>query len=261
MKQKPGGTEGEFGYEWDRYREVIPLHRRQFEQWIQPIPLSFFKDKSFMDAGCGIGRNSIWPLEAGATSCYAFDYDKRTVQVARENLRHFPNCIVGFESIYDLTRENEFDIAFSIGVIHHLEHPRKAVKNIVRAIKPGGTFIMWVYGREGNERYLAWIDPLRRYVTSKIPLIFTRAMAIAMTAVLKGYIFLPHKNSYIHELRKRSFRHTEAMVFDQLLPHIANYWTRDEVMALVKDLPLEDIKLTHTHGISWTFVANKAKAN
>ena len=91
-----GGTETKFGYEWDRYREVIPLHRRQFEGWIQPVPLSFFKGKRFLDAGCGIGRNSLWALEAGAASGYAFDYDERTVDVARRNLAAWPNCEVGF---------------------------------------------------------------------------------------------------------------------------------------------------------------------
>jgi len=90
------GTEKKFGYEWNIYREVIPLHEKQFEGWIAPLPISFFRGKSFLDAGCGIGRNSLWALEAGAASGFVFDYDERTVAVARENLKGFPNCQVKY---------------------------------------------------------------------------------------------------------------------------------------------------------------------
>lgn len=256
---KRGGTEKKFGYEWDLYREIIPLHERQFVQWIQPFALDDFRGKRFLDAGCGIGRNSLWALKAGAASAYAFDFDERTVSVARENLKGYPNCEVGFESVYDLARRDEFDIAFCIGVLHHLEHPRRAVENLVRALKPGGTLILWVYAREGNERYLGWFDPLRKHVTSRIHPAITRGIAVAMTAALKLYLVLPHRNSYLAELRKRSFRHTEAMVFDQLLPHIAHYWRRDEVLGLASGLPLEEIRVTHTHGISWTLIAKKSR--
>jgi SAM-dependent methyltransferase len=253
----PGTIVEKFGYEWDEYREILPLHERQFVEWIQPVPLSFFKGKRFLDAGCGIGRNSLWALKAGAAGGHAFDFDERTVQVARENLSGFPNCSVGFQSIYDLALEGAFDIVFCIGVVHHLEDPRRAVERLARAVKPGGTFILWVYAREGNERYLAWLDPLRRLVTSRLPLGMTRCLASAMTAGLKGYVRLPHRNPYLLQLRARSFRHLEAMVFDQLFPPIARYWTREEVLGLVRGLPLTVEHLTHTNGISWSLVARK----
>lgn len=251
------GTERCFGYEWDFYREIIPLHERQFAQWIAPVPLDFFQGKRFLDAGCGIGRNSLWALRAGAASCYAFDYDERTVAVARENLSAFSNCEVHFESIYDLAVQEDFDIAFCIGVLQHLAHPKTAVEQLVRALKPGGTLILWVYAREGNERYLAVVDPLRRHVTSKLPHIATRYLSIAMTALLKCYLLLPHRDAYLRELKRRSFRHMEAMVFDQLLPAISKYFRRDEALGLIEGLPVELTHLTHTNGMSWTLVARK----
>ncbi|MFA4875770.1 MAG: class I SAM-dependent methyltransferase [bacterium] len=252
-----GGTEKKFGYEWDIYREIIPLHEKQFREWINPVPLSFFRGKRFMDAGCGIGRNSLWALKSGAASGYSFDYDERTVNVARENLKEFPNCAVGFESIYDITTRDEFDVVFCIGVIHHLEHPRKAVEKLVQALKPGGTLILWVYAREGNLRYLKFFDPLRAYITSRIHPAITRYIAIGFTALLKAYLLLPHRDDYLTRLKERSFRHAEAMVFDQLLPPIAHYWRRDEVLGLVEGLPLKVTHLTHTNGVSWTLVAEK----
>ncbi len=249
--------EERFSYAWSVYREILPLHRKQFLGWITPLGLDFFKGKRFLDAGCGIGRNSLWPMEAGARSACAFDCSEATVAVARENLARFPACEVLLKSIYDLESQGEFDVAFSIGVIHHLKRPRAAVERLVRALKPGGTLILWVYAREGNERYLRWFDPLRSAVTSRIPPGLARALATALTALLRVYVLLPWRRPYLRLLRERSFRHVEAMVFDQLLPGTSHYWRRDEVLALVSGLPVRVTHLTHTHGMSWTLVAEK----
>ena len=249
--------EKRFSFAWSEYREIIPLHRKQFLGWISPLPLEFFRGKSFLDAGCGIGRNSRWPLEAGAASGCAFDCADATVSVARRNLAPFSNCRVELRSIYDLTDKNAYDVVFSIGVVHHLKHPRLAVERLADALKPGGTLILWVYAREGNEAYLRWVDPVRRWVTSRIPPSLARGLATVLTVFLKLYALLPHKQEYLRLLRERTFRHVEAMVFDQLLPSISNYWTQDEVRALVAGLPVRVTSVTHTHDVSWTLIAEK----
>jgi SAM-dependent methyltransferase len=252
------GTQHQFGYEWAAYPEIVAQHREQFQRWIAPFREEDFKGKRFLDAGCGMGRNSFWALSAGAESGIAIDYDERTVAAARKNLAGFPNCEVRFQSIYDLAENATVDIAFSIGVIHHLAEPRKAVENMVQALKPGGTLILWVYGREGNEFYLSVIDPFRKFVTSRLPHFMTRWIAAGMTVALKAYLALPHKRAYELLLRKHSFRQLELIVLDQLIPTIAHYWTADEVRQLVAGLPLADDVLSHTNGMSWTFVAKKA---
>ncbi|HAZ08427.1 MAG TPA: methyltransferase [Elusimicrobia bacterium] len=251
--------EERFSFAWSEYREIIPLHRKQFLGWITPLPLEFFRGKSFLDAGCGIGRNSRWPLEAGALAGCAFDCSEATAAVARHNLAPFSNCRVEINSIYDLRAQGEYDVVFSIGVIHHLKHPRRAVERLVAALKPGGTLILWVYAYEGNERYLRWVDPIRRWITSRISPSLTRALAKLLTVLLKAYVSLPHRQEYLVLLRERAFRHVEAMVFDQLLPSISNYWTREQVLALVAGRPVRVTQMTHTHGVAWTLIAEKTR--
>ena len=124
------GSPDRFGYEWDAYAEILPEHEEQFRRWTAPLSLEDWWGKDFLDVGCGMGRNSFWPLKYGASSGVAVDIDERSLQTARRNLRSFPTMQVMSTSVYDLPFKDRFDLAFSIGVIHHLEYPERALKKM-----------------------------------------------------------------------------------------------------------------------------------
>ncbi len=254
------GTQHQFGYSWNIYREVVPEHETQFKRWIYPMSIEEFKDAEFMDAGCGMGRNSYWVLKAGAKHGLAFDFDERSVAAAKANLAGFDNCTVEYKSIYDVDDENRFDIVFSMGVIQFLADPKRAVSNLVRALRPGGKLAICVYSHEGNETYLRFFNPLRKNITSKLPPSATRMLAKICAVFLWTYLRLPQPTEYLKLLKKSGFRNIENIIFDQMIPSIANYWKKEEVMALIKDLPLDNINLNHTNGISWSLVAEKSTA-
>ncbi|MBL0350408.1 MAG: class I SAM-dependent methyltransferase [Elusimicrobia bacterium] len=256
FKSDPGGIARQFGEEWSRYTEIFPAHREQFKKWIQPVPLEFFAGRTFLDAGCGMGRNALWALEAGAASGVAVDFDPRTVAAAQRNLEPFPRARVELASLYDLSFEKTFDVVFCLGVLHHLADPRRVLRRLVAALKPGGTLIVWVYGREGNEALLLLLTPLRA-LTRFLPVRFTLALAKGLTVLLRALLIWPWRRPYFELLRTFSFRHTESIVFDQLLPSIARYWSREEAVALLSDLPLTVKHVTHTQGMSWTLVAQR----
>jgi SAM-dependent methyltransferase len=251
------GTQHQFGYSWNIYREVLPEHEAQFKRWISPMPIEAFKGTEFLDAGCGMGRNSYWALRAGAKYGLAFDFDERSVAAAKENLSCFDNCTVKYKSIYDVDDENRFDIVFSVGVIHHLADPKLAISNLVHALRPGGKLVINVYSREGNETYLRFFDPVRRNITSRLPPAATRILAKACTCILWAYLRLPQGTEYLRLLKKSDFRNLENIIFDQMIPSIANYWRKDEVLDLVESLPLDNINLNHTNRISWTLIGEK----
>lgn len=204
------GTEKEFGYEWEAYSEILPEHRDQFWTWVQPLQPDDFKGKSFLDAGCGMGRNSFWALRAGATAGVAFDFDQRTVAAAKRNLQAFPTCTVDYASIYEFHRPNEFDIVFCIGVLHHLADPQRAVAHLASAVKPGGLLAVWVYGKEGNRLYLSLLHPLR-VLTKRLPLRATRWLAKGLAALLRGGLAVAPATSYRNVLRRLTFRHLERL--------------------------------------------------
>jgi len=244
-----------FGYEWKKYSGMYKEYETQFWKWIYPINKDFIKGKTILDASCGMGRNSYFCLKNGAKKLVAFDYDKRTVEAAKRTLKEFKNTKVEYKNIYEINYRNEFDFIFSIGVIHHLEFPERAIKNLIKALKKNGTLLIWVYGYEGNEWIVKYINPIRK-ITSRLPVFLTHKIAYLFSIPLWFYVKLVKTRSkYLNQLKKFKFRHIHSIVFDQLLPRIANYWTREEAKSLLKDL--KNVRIYRVNDNSWTVVGKK----
>jgi SAM-dependent methyltransferase len=238
-------SQDRFGYEWDKYSWVAEDYEGQFRNWTNPLVPEEWKGKKVLDAGCGMGRNSYWPMKWGAASVTSFDFDERSVSRAKETLKDFPTASVFFKSIYDIEWKDEFDIAFSIGVIHHLKDPKLAVKNLVNALKPGGRLLIWVYGYEGNEWIVRYVDPVRIHVTSRLPLAAVHFLSYFCSVPL--YVFVKTfrgPSDYLRQLSTFNFWHIHSIVFDQLIPDVANYWKKEEVAALVDGLSLEEVTVS-----------------
>jgi len=251
-------SEKRFGYEWQKYHQMDLNYELQFRKWIKPFGPEVFKNKKVLDAGCGMGRNSYWVLKYGAKELVAFDYDERSVEAAKKNLAGLNNAKVDFKSIYQLNYQNEFDIAFSIGVIHHLENPGLAIENLIKALKPGGLILIWVYGYENNEWIVKWISPLRKYLTSKLPPAILHLLAYCFSLPLWFFLkVFSQKSPYLKQVSQFRFSHLHSIVFDQLLPKIANYYKRDEARQLLAEHQLKNIDISHTNNNSWTVFGYK----
>ncbi|OGY93545.1 MAG: hypothetical protein A2406_02845 [Candidatus Komeilibacteria bacterium RIFOXYC1_FULL_37_11] len=248
-----------FGYEWDKYNKVDPIYAEQFKNWVYPLNKEFFKDQKVLDAGCGMGRNSLWPLQWGASELLAFDFDKRSVKAAQENLKNFHNAKVVYQSIYDVDFSDYFDIVFSIGVIHHLKDPKQALKNLVKSLKPDGTLLVWVYSYEGNEWLVRIIDPIRKNITSKLPLNLVHFLSYFCSIPL--YIFVKifkGPSGYLKQISNFNFWHIHSIVFDQLIPEVANYWKKSEVNDLFSELDLKDLDVHQPPNKSgWVIIGRK----
>jgi hypothetical protein len=57
--------------------------------------------------------------------------DERSLAAARRTLARFPAVRVEHRSAYAIGCSDAFDLVFSIGVIHHLEYPQRALANMV----------------------------------------------------------------------------------------------------------------------------------
>ena len=253
------GSPDRFGYTWDRFATLTPEQELQFEYWTKPITsVDGWRGKSFIDAGCGTGRNAYGAMKHGATGGVVSDLDDRTLERARQNLAPFPTVAVRHESIYDLPYENEFDIAISIGVLQHLEHPKLAVKQLAKVAKPGGRVLIWVYGYENLEFYANVVSPVRNALFSRMPLGLVRFLALIPTAVLWLMLKLGFRPfEYLRVLSTFPFRHVHHIVFGQMLPKTVHYFTKQQVLELFEGSGLRDVEAHWVNQCSWTVTGIK----
>ena len=252
------GSPTRFGYEWNRYSEIEPVYEEQFRRWTVHLTQEDWKNKYFLDVGCGMGRNSYWPMKYGASGGVAIDVDDRSLKSARKTLENYPSVHLKHKSAYDLDETNCFDIAFSIGVIHHLEYPEKALKAMVNSVVPGGKVLIWVYGYENNEWIVQYLNPLRKLLFSKLPISLVHFLSLFPASILWLFLKLGiGRIEYFKLIKDFSFWHIRSIVFDQMLPNIANYWAKDEVEDLMRKAGLNEVKLSWVNEMSWSAIGVK----
>ena len=252
------GSPDRFGHSWNIFKEILPVHEKQFLRWTVGLDKAEWRGKKFLDVGCGIGRNSYWPFIYAAKSGLSIDIDERTLAVARNNLAQFEGATVENRSAYDIGESNQFDIAFSIGVIHHLENPAGAVVEMVKAVKPGGKLLVWLYGYENNEWLIRYFNPVRKFLLSKMPLPLVYGLSFPATAMLWFFLKLGFgRTEYMCLIRSFSFRHLRAIVFDHMIPIIALYYTKNEAIRLLEESGLVDISAHWVNEMSWTVIGIK----
>ena len=252
------GSPDRFGYEWGAYAEILPEYEEQFRRWTVHLAPEDWRGTSFLDVGCGMGRNSYWPMSYGACEGCAVDIDERSLASARHNLAPFPAVEIMRSSAYDLPFVDRFDLAFAIGVIHHLEDPVRALRRMARAVKPGGRVLIWVYGRDGNRWLVSVLDPLRRALFSRMPIALVHHLSLYPAALLWLALKLGVRPSeYFRLLARFNFGHLRSIVFDQMLPRIAHYWPRETVAELMREAGLEEVRIASVNGMSWSAIGTR----
>lgn len=255
------GSPDRFGYEWNEYAEMRPEYEEQFRRWTVHLKPEDWRGLRILDVGCGMGRNSFWPMSYGAAGGMAIDVDDRSLASARRTLARYPTIQIEKRSAYEIGCRDEFDVAFSIGVIHHLQHPERALAGMVRAVKPGARVLIWVYGLENNRWIVFLLDPLRKALFSKLPVGLVHQLAVYPTALLWLGLRLGFgRIAYFRLLRGFTFRHLRSIVFDQMLPKIAHYWPRETVERLMRDQGLVDVRLHWVNEMSWSAIGTKPHA-
>jgi ubiquinone/menaquinone biosynthesis C-methylase UbiE len=147
-----GGSEVE-------YYESHSQKRFELEPYIRDF--AGFGDgqgKDVLEIGVGMGGDHVEWAKSKPRSLAGIDLTPRAVEHTRKRL-----------SIYGLTSEvrvsdaealpfkdRSFDLIYSWGVLHHSPNTSKALKEVYRVLRPGGTARIMIYHKYALTGYMLW---------------------------------------------------------------------------------------------------------
>jgi len=258
-------TIADFGEQWTQYPDSdgffgsVDLFNDIF------APLLSARDvagRRVAEIGAGIGRFVNILAAAGAAHVVALE-PSEACRVLRQNTQAFGDRITYLDVTGDrLPPSGDLDYVFIIGVLHHIPDPDPVVAASFHALKPGGKLAVWLYGREGNSMYLLLVR-LLWLITRPLPHrgleLFVAALYPAFWCYMTACRRLPLPLAAY--MRRVMLPLTPAkrrvVIYDQLNPAYAKYYTREEAHDALARHGFTDIRLHHRHGYSWTVVGTR----
>jgi len=264
-------TASRFAEEWTRWSDLRDYYEREFFDWVAPLGPSDFEDQLVFEGGCGKGRHTAIVAAHGAKAIVSVDLGESAF-VAFAHTRQFPNAHVIIGDLLNPPVRPVFDLAFSVGVLHHLPDPAAGFASVASRVRDGGRVAFWVYGQEGNEWITKYVDPVRKAVTSRLPASYLRAACIPPALLLWGVIktfYRPSANGkgparlpygdYFAAQYHYPFDEIHANVFDQMVTPVAFYLREDQVRPWFSH-GFRDAILRSHRGYSWTGLATIERA-
>lgn len=246
----------------------------QFRDWFEPLSREDVRGKTVVELGCGGGSLMTHVLGWEPTHLTGVDLGS-SVEMARRNCSPFPSARWSVVKDDIVTYRGEpADLAFSIGVLHHLKDPEAGVRSLLLNTKPGGRFHGWVYAHEGNAIVRHMVDPIRK-VASILPWWFTKYF-LATPLVTPFYLyakclrlldfpsalsFLP-LYEYAKWISKRDFFFFRHVAFDQLVTPQTTYITKERVINWLEGDKVEpgSTYIIFRNGNSWKFGGRRKAA-
>jgi SAM-dependent methyltransferase len=259
-------TIDDFGEQWTKYSDNVGYYasRDLLTDVFGPLlSLDDVRGRRVAEIGAGTGRFVRLFAEAGAAHIVALEPSAAMAPLQR-NTRDLAQVTYLQQPGDQLAASGDLDYVFSIGVLHHIPDPAPVVAAARGALKPGGTVAVWLYGKEGNGFYLLLLGALLG-LTRRLP----HALLAALVWVLYGPLWIYMQASRILPLPLAKYM-TEVLLrldgprrrlvlYDQLNPAYAKYYTEAEARDLIENAGFEDVRLYHRHGYSWSVVARKPR--
>lgn len=259
-------TASRFAEEWTRWKDLRGYYEEEFFAWVAPVTGEDFKGQTVFEGGCGKGRHTAIVASHGAKAILSLDLGESAF-VAFAHTRDLPNAHVIIGDLLHPPVRPVFDMAFSVGVLHHLPDPAAGFSSLASRVRDGGRVFFWVYGYEGNEWITRYVNPIRTAITSKLPAELLRVLCLVPSAFLwaviklfyrpnadrKGPNHLPY-GDYFAAMYDYPFDEIHANVFDQLVTPVAFYLKEEEVRPWLST-GLQDTLLRSHRGYSWTGLA------
>jgi len=237
----------------------------QFEDWMKPLCQENIENKDVLELGCGNASLLVHLTKWNPKSITGVDLGDSVIS-AKNNLSktNFRNHEIVKGDLTEYASEQKYDITYSIGVLHHLQEPKKGFDSVIKNTKDGGRFHCWVYAKEGNSVIIYIVDPIRKIVSS-LPWWFTKYFVAAPLAffyflyahsiVLLRFGFMPLYD-YSRWICKRGFLFFRHVAFDQLVTPQTTYIDKITIENWLKSdnrIAYDSTYIIMRNGNSWKF--------
>ena len=230
-----------------------------FDQFSNLFSIEEVKGKVIADVGAGTGRVLKTLFKYRPKKVFAIEPSSSGVDEISKNLRNNKNLTILQSDGLRFKTYESCDIIFSLGVIHHIKNPTDILKNIRANLKSKGKIVIWVYGYENNQIYIAFYKFLS-FFTQKLPDKLVYKIAALLNILIQPYIYLckfvnlPLKNYWLKVFNKCGWQKRKDMIFDQLNPAYSKYYKKHEIEKELLDAGFVNLKFHHRHSYSWTVV-------
>lgn len=200
-----------FGYEWRHFSDFRPEGEANFRWYFARYPSERLRGKVLLDVGCGKGRHIFFAAQQ-AHKVIGIDLSP-AVDAAFDNVGHLENVHIAQADLFQLPlRPQNFDMVYSLGVLHHLPNPEAGFREILRYGKPGADVLVYLYWSLNDESYwkrllLKAVKMVRR-VSTRVPFPLLRVFSWCVALACEVVFVVPY----------RILRNTRWKAFAETLP-------------------------------------------
>jgi SAM-dependent methyltransferase len=194
------------------------------------VDRGWFRGRSVLDAGCGIGRWTLGFLRLGA-DVTAVDFSAHALERVEKNMRLLaPEAVaegrlsaerVDLLDLPPALAARRFDLVYSFGVLHHTGDTARALANLAPLVKPDGLLFLYLYGSRSQTAATRLVLAALRAGLAPLPF---RAKRTLLKAILPARD--PHQ------------------AFDTFSPLVNDTYTHEEVEGWLRGLGFADVART-----------------
>ena len=263
-------TRKSFGYEWLRYDVNIEDEDREVFLRDSQIPEENLGGKVILDAGCGMGRYTRLAGKMGG-EIVGIDLSQSVLK-AYEITQGNPFVHIIQGDILQLPfRKKQFDIIYSMGVLHHTPDAKQSFLNLTKCLKEKGIITIWVYGTAGRFNDFK-SNPIREnrqgYIKSNLAklmywfIVYSREMMFETVRLITTRMYIPLLYilcyplaaigkipllKYLTASVHKNWRVRLQENFDWFSPQYQSHHTKEEVLGWFNEGNLDDFSMLR-HG-------------